>query len=181
MQPGPVPKRKDQLLGHRSQESLVTSKGKLELDEPLGPEPPAWLGPFGTWFYEMFRYSGQAKYYAPSDWAQLLLLCDMVRHLHRKPSAVMYSSILQAASLLGATEADRRRMKIELDAIGADDDAAGEAQQDEEIEKEWAAGLALVPSLPSAPEPGPSPLSPEEITAAQQEFAAGQAPAAASE
>lgn len=155
MQTGPIPKRTTERLGHGSAESLVVSKGKLELDEPLGPEPPAWLGPFGTWFYEMFRYSGQAKYYAPSDWAMLLLLCDMVRHLHRKPAAVMYSSIMQAASLLGATESDRRRMKIELDAIGVDDDAADEAERDAEQEREWAAGLSPVPDLPKEPAPEP--------------------------
>jgi hypothetical protein len=109
---GPVPKR-DAVSRNHNREASDTG-GELELSEPLGPAAPEWLPPFAQWFYEQFRWSGQAIYYTPADWAVLTMTADMVGHLHKKPSAVMMASVLHACSGLGATEGDRRRIHIEL-------------------------------------------------------------------
>lgn len=166
---GPLPKRSDQLLGRHPKERFEVSKAPLELDEPLGPEPPEWLSPYAKWFYTQFSYSGQAKYYAPSDWAILVMLADMAAGLHRKHSAVMLGSILHGAAMLGATEFDRRRMKIELQPAG---EGIEEPERDEDQMREWEASLATVTQIhkpiaeqfPPAAEPAPEfPLPPHEF------------------
>jgi len=111
---GPVPKRVSERLGHNSAEENEVSRGTLELEEKLGPEPPEWLDGFALDLYESFRTSGQAIFYAPSDWAVLTVICRHIMATIRKPSAMMLSAILSGLGTLGATEGDRRRIKIEL-------------------------------------------------------------------
>lgn len=93
---------------------MRVSKGTLELPKPLGPEPPVWMDGYARKVYEAFRHSGQAVYFAPSDWVTLALICRHIMASMRKPSAMMLSAILSGLASLGATEGDRRRIKIEL-------------------------------------------------------------------
>lgn len=169
---GPMPKRVDQLLGRHPKERFQVDRAPLELDEPLGPEPPDWLSPYAKWFYAQFSYSGQARYYAPSDWAILVMLADMAGALARKPSAVMLASILHGASMLGATEMDRRRMKIELQPAGTEQ--VDEDAQDREQMAEWESGLALVPPLPAEPIGGVDAVLNAAVIEREEEIEAGR-------
>jgi hypothetical protein len=76
---------------------------------------------FALDLYESFRLSGQAVYYTASDWTTLALVCRHIMATMRKPSAMMLANVLHGLSLLGATEGDRRRIKIELERGDIDD------------------------------------------------------------
>jgi len=169
---GPMPKRSDQLLGRHPADRFKVDRPPLELDEPLGPEPPEWLSPYAKWFYTQFSFSGQAKFYAPSDWAILVMLADMAGALARKPSAIMLSSILHGASMLGATEMDRRRMKIELQPAGENE--VDEEKQDRDQMAEWQAGLSLVPPL-AEPITGIDAVLNAAVAEREEEIQAGRA------
>lgn len=112
---GQIPKRVNQKLGHNSKEENEVSTGALYLPEPIGPDAPEWMDGYALDLYEAFRVSGQAVYYTASDWAALALICRHVMATMRRPSAMMLAGILHGLSLLGATEGDRRRIKIELE------------------------------------------------------------------
>lgn len=70
--------------------------------------------------YDSLRTSGQADFYQNSDWAYAYFLCDEISaYLNatgRGRSAVMFASLLTGIDKLLATEADRRKARIELQA-----------------------------------------------------------------
>jgi hypothetical protein len=145
---GPIPKREDQRRRHTKEEDRATkATGGTPAGKKYGPEPPEWLDGFALQFYESFRTSGQAVYYQDSDWAVLALTARNVMAEIRKPSAVMLASILHACTMLGATEGDRRRIRIELQPEGEDtrdpDTVAGEV-----VATGWAGQLSLAPAVP---------------------------------
>lgn len=87
--------------------------------------PPAlehWADLAREW-YESLAKSGMAKWFQPSDWAQARVLAETLhRNLTNKRGLSAQSTIawLQGAAELGTTEGARRRMRIELEAAGAE-------------------------------------------------------------
>lgn len=121
---GPVPKRSDQRVRRNleSRPDKVTASGRVK-------GPPAsstWHRAARRW-YRSLGASGQAQYFEPSDWEHARLLAELLSdELSRVPRASMVNTILAAMRGLGTTEADRRRMRIEVeraeDPKGRDDD-----------------------------------------------------------
>jgi len=127
--PGPIPKRSE----HRRRPNKVEGLERAAIpEERRGPELPLSVHdphPLAYGWYESLRYSGQAFYFEPSDWAQAAvwtqLLSDQLRQI--KPSAVMIQAWSNGASELLTTEGSRRRMRLELlrgDQADEDDEAA---------------------------------------------------------
>lgn len=126
---GPIPKRSDK----RTRRNKENSSGiALKKGEARGilywPEAnPEWAEPVQE-LYNGFRNSGMANFYEQSDVAMALIACDTIDAFYRggKRNANMIATGLQQAAALGATEAERRRMAIELDL--ADEGAEEEAE-----------------------------------------------------
>lgn len=127
---GRAPKRSDKRHGHRSKEDKDVT---VEAGAATAGQPPPRAG----WpkivkdFYLSLGASGEAVFYEPSDWAAAQILCEsMARELRPRvightddgrvirrqqpPSAAALSAWFKAMAALMVTEADRRRLHIEL-------------------------------------------------------------------
>lgn len=88
-----------------------------------------WHAIAREWF-ESLAPSGQARWFEPSDWSAAVFVAEtMSRALSvNKPlSGHTITAILSGMGALMSTEADRRRLRIELergDQVDADDDAS---------------------------------------------------------
>jgi hypothetical protein len=78
---------------------------------------PAWH-PIAKKLYDSLKTSGQADFYQNSDWAVAWSICEDLSFYKRmeRRSGQMLQSIYGALSDLLVTEADRRRLRIELEA-----------------------------------------------------------------
>lgn len=112
---GPVPKRSTQRAGHRTkaeQPTVIKRRGPVEMPPP----EPHWAPAAKEW-YEALAASGQSEYFEPSDWAYARILAQLLslQLTSSRPSSEMMKALLAAMGNLGTTEADRRRMRIEVE------------------------------------------------------------------
>lgn len=113
---GPIPKRTEDLKGHRSRDEL-SSVDKIDVyGDVVIPDPDPDWDPIATQMYESLKQSGQSRYYEPSDWAMAYSLMDDLSHFKQSAarSAQMHGSIMTALTGLLVTEGDRRRLSLEL-------------------------------------------------------------------
>lgn len=126
---GRAPKRSTKRHGHRANDDVPATA-------PGGPseQPP----PRSGWpklvkdFYLALGRSGESQWYQASDWAAAQILCEaMARELRPRivgytengkpirrqtpPTAAALSAWFKAMASLMVTEADRRRMHLELE------------------------------------------------------------------
>lgn len=115
---GPVGKRSDAVMGHRTKAELAERAG----DQAPGAEvveipdaDPEWH-PIARDWYESLAVSGQHRFYEPSDWAVARYVAEgMSRHLNSATfGAQMMATVMHAASELLSTEGSRRRLRLEL-------------------------------------------------------------------
>lgn len=127
---GPVPQRSHQ---RRRRNKVEIDRAPSSTGKVLGPEPPEWLGGLAREWYQSLRTSGQAIYYADSDWASALIVAKGIEAFEKRPSAHMLTAVLSGLGSLAATEGDRRRLRIELERAdaGDPDEAAGVTAIDE--------------------------------------------------
>lgn len=124
---GPAPKRDAQRAGHRSKSEradkvVVTQGGKVTAPAP----DPEWCDRARE-MYAALTESGQARYFEPSDWALAQVLCDMLSEFYKpgiRRSAELFKHVMQGFQLLGVTEVDRRRARIEVDRKGGEDNSS---------------------------------------------------------
>lgn len=115
--PGPVPNRTENLARDRSRkgkEIVPVTKGvSLPCTPPAAD--PNWH-PIATMLWDSLTNSGQSSYYQASDWAYAYSVCDDLSNYKEsaKRSSMMAQVIYSAMSSLLVTEADRRRVRIEL-------------------------------------------------------------------
>lgn len=113
---GPVGKRSEEVMGHRSKEekeSVTKAPGALEV--PV-PEPQEHWHPIAADWYRALEKSGQSRFYEPSDWAAAQYAAEaMSRNLDQgRFSAQMFAAVWSAMNDLLTTEGDRRRVRMEL-------------------------------------------------------------------
>lgn len=134
---GPVPNRSNDLSrdrdANRGGRPDIT---RGELRPVTIPDPDPDWHPIATMLWESLLNSGQSDFYQDSDWAMAFSLCDDLSYYkkplkdrdgneYHKRSGQMLQTIYSAMSNLLVTEADRRRVRIELSAPEpAEDDAA---------------------------------------------------------
>lgn len=132
---GPVPKREDMRRRRNApSDGMSVTRAQASGDvEPL--EADENWHPIARELYESMLASGQSVFYEPSDHTTLYLLCDQLSQHYgevyigmrddgrgvqeavfgRRPmSGSDLSNILKGLAALGATEGDRRRLRIEL-------------------------------------------------------------------
>jgi hypothetical protein len=121
--PGPVPKRSDQRRRVNKPEIGVdTAPGATSVTWPIAD---ALWHPIARDWYHSLRASGQSAFYEPSDVAVARLVAQGMSELLSadRMSAQLFQSVLSGTTQLMSTEADRRRLRIELarDDIGPSD------------------------------------------------------------
>lgn len=111
---GPPPKRADQ---RRRRNKVMIDTVAMD---GLVTAPPLNLPdahPIAADMFESLKQSGQSRYFEPSDWQRARLMCEMVSRLlnSERMSAVLYSAIQQDMNALLFTEAERRRVRMEIE------------------------------------------------------------------
>lgn len=116
--PGPVPKRSEERRRRNKPAGAELTKAKSTSSSFDWPNPDADWHPLAVDTYMGLRNSGMAQFYEPSDIAVARYVCEaMSRNLKAEGrlSAQLFASVMSALTNLGATEGDRRRLRIELD------------------------------------------------------------------
>lgn len=117
---GPAPKRSDQRRRRNKRPETVTAPtGKSGGAGGGSRRPPvrAHWHPLAKTWYRALAESGQSAFYEPSDWATALVLGEALsKHLQADEplQASLLATFLKGSSMLLATEADRRRLVVEL-------------------------------------------------------------------
>lgn len=115
--PGPLPQEQRQrerdTARRASEYTTVTDDGELRGPELRGnitysPETLAW--------YDTWRRSPQAALFEATDWSRLQLLAPIVEKHFLNPSAAAMGEIRQNEERLGATVADRIRLRVRVEA-----------------------------------------------------------------
>jgi hypothetical protein len=85
--------------------------------------------PLAVNLYESLKASGQARWYEPSDWARAqLLVWSLSKMLNTgRPSAMLLAALQKDMDALLVSEAERRRVRMEIER-GAPDDSAERAK-----------------------------------------------------
>lgn len=118
---GPVPKRSSERRRRNSSSKVETVK----VDAPIPSMPPvdpAWHEIARSWYLSLAD-SGQAQFYEPSDWQAARFVAEvMSRNLRQKAkfSSMLFTAVWAAMGDLLTTEADRRRVRMEIERGGDD-------------------------------------------------------------
>jgi hypothetical protein len=125
--PGPPPKRSSQRrrmnkvdIDHVEMAGTVEAPDLLDLED---------AHPLAVNLYESLKASGQARWYEPSDWARAqLLVWSLSKMLNTgRPSAMLLAALQKDMDALLVSEAERRRVRMEIER-GAPDDSAERAK-----------------------------------------------------
>lgn len=122
---GPIGKRSNQRHGHRTaaeQARTVTAPAARRVRVPAADRD--WH-PLAAQLYRSLRTSGQSVFFEPSDWAAAKLAAEVTSRMLKaeKLSAMLLAAVDAMWARLLVTEADRRRLRIELEKPKADEDA----------------------------------------------------------
>lgn len=117
---GPIPKPQNMRHGHSRGVAADPPPDKVPAGEEVASRPKASANwhPISRYWYNSLARSGQSYYYENSDWAAAYFVAEaMSRELQQAGpmgSAAMKAILSGMASLL-TTEADRRRLRLELE------------------------------------------------------------------
>ncbi|MEU8327320.1 hypothetical protein [Micromonospora sp. NPDC048839] len=140
--PGPVPNREDDLARPRERKGGdVQAVTRGELRPVVVPRADANWHPIARMLWDSLKKSGQADFYQQSDWAFAFSLCEdlSVYKKSGKRSGQMLQTIYSAMTNLLVTEADRRRVRIELHEAEEEETPASVAVMDD-----YRRGLGIV-------------------------------------
>jgi hypothetical protein len=122
---GPVGKRTEERMGHRSKAERAGVGTKVTVDAPLVKQPPPDNGwhPIAHSWYTSLAASGQCRFFEPSDWTAARLLAEvMTRNLasENRFSSQLFAAVWAGMNDLLTTEGSRRRVKLELERTGSE-------------------------------------------------------------
>ena len=122
--PGPVPKRSSERRRRNASGAVDTATApSVPVSQP--PAEPEWEPLARDWYLSLAE-SGQAQFYEPSDWQTARILAGVLsRNLASdRLSAALLDSFMAGSARLLVTEADRRRMRLEIDRQHDDGESA---------------------------------------------------------
>lgn len=125
--PGPVPNRESDLARPRERkgkDQVPVTKGQSR-PTTIPRADPEWH-PIARMLWDSLKRSGQSDFYEQSDWAVAYSLCEdlSLYKASGRRSSQMAQVIYSTMSNLLVTEADRRRVRIELHEPEAEEDTA---------------------------------------------------------
>jgi len=132
---GPAPKRTDQRRRQNKPEIPVTTAAASAKAEM--PAPDDGWHPLARDMYASLAQSGQSAFFEPSDWQAARLAAEATSRLLKSDrfSAVLLAAVNSMWSGLLMTEADRRRLRIELEKPKEDKAAASAVTDLEQFRK----------------------------------------------
>lgn len=103
-------KRSDQ---RRRRNARPLSEGAAGV-RPVPPDPPEWWNERAKGWLLGLRDSGQSDFYEASDWQMALVAGDLLTKFGETGRANLIEQFLKIATVLLASEGDRRRAYLEL-------------------------------------------------------------------
>lgn len=129
-----IPKRSEQQLGHRTkaEKSRVTKVPVAADPVEAPPVDPEWHPIARDWFTSLAE-SGQSQFMEPSDWAAARFAAEvMTKNLaSSRFSAQLFAAVWTAMNDLLTTEASRRKVRMEIERGGGQDEPADVAKLDD--------------------------------------------------
>lgn len=129
----PMPKR-DSQVRRRNKDRVPADKGTLRVDVSQ-PEPRKGLHPRALEWYRSLATSGQAEFYADSDWQAALIVAEAIDMFMETGRATLLTEIRSLWSSLLVTEGDRRRARLELERMAADEEETGDVSELDEYRR----------------------------------------------
>ena len=116
--PGPIPKRSEEVMGHRTRAEMAERAPEAEgaADVIMPPADPDWHRIASDWYLSLGE-SGQSQFYEPSDWATARLAAEVMSRTLLSESRItgpLFTAMMSAACEMLSTEASRRRLRMEL-------------------------------------------------------------------
>lgn len=108
---GPAPKDPSQRV--RRNKEVRTQLEDTSVSAPALPGASKFSAAVRAW-YKTWSTCPQAQRFTPTDWQRLHMLAPLVEAYFEEPKATILSEIRINESLLGATEADRQRLRWDL-------------------------------------------------------------------
>lgn len=109
---GPAPKDPAQRV-RRNKETRHQLDAGAPVKAPKLPNASSYAPAVRSW-YKTWCECPQAQRFTPTDWQRLHMLAPLVEAYFEEPKATVLSEIRINESLLGATEADRQRLRWDL-------------------------------------------------------------------
>ena len=119
--PGPVPKRASQ---RRRRNHVVVDRIPVRGSVEAPPLDLEGVHPLAAAMYEALAKSAQAIYMEPSDWEYARWAAFVQSKAAQRPTAMMVLAVDKMLSNLMVTEAERRRVRVEIDRTRHDEDEA---------------------------------------------------------
>ena len=110
--PGPVPKRASQRRRRNVTEPTTTVA--VQGDVAVPPLDLEDVHTLARSMYEALARSGQARYFEPSDWQYARWAAFVQSKALQQPTAALVMVVDKLLSNLLVTEADRRRVRMEI-------------------------------------------------------------------
>jgi hypothetical protein len=129
---GPVPKRSSERRRVNKPETPITSAPSAARSQQRRPSADRTWHPIARGMFDSLAKSGQAAFFEPSDWQTARLAAEATHRLltAEKFSAMLLSAVDAMWARLLMTEADRRRLRIELE---KPDDGSEQAEYDAKV------------------------------------------------
>lgn len=109
---GPAPKHGGEVARRRKNEKSVELSTSAAITAPPLPGGP-WRTEVIRW-YQVWAESPQASRFTSTDWQRLHMLAPLVAAYWEEPNVRVLGEIRLNESLLGATEADRARLRWDI-------------------------------------------------------------------
>lgn len=116
--PGPIGKRdSERTRRNKTNEAGLVTKRGVARGVTQWPDPEPYWHPAVVRMYKAFQDSGMSDFYEGTDAQMVFLACEGMQAWYdgRKASANQFQFVFNALGSLGASEGERRRMRIELD------------------------------------------------------------------
>ena len=111
--PGPPPKDPSQRRRRNADPIPRKTLSEPPAEYPPLPNATGYLPQTRKW-YRTWATSPQAARFQATDWQRLAMLAPLVDQFHTDPKASLFEVIARAESGLGATEADRLRLRWDV-------------------------------------------------------------------
>lgn len=113
---GPMPKDASERRRRNEPESGPPAKASIT-GRVIAPRCPPLAHPKARFWFESLKTSGQRKWFEPSDWAEALIIVELIGQLFNEEefNASGWRAVFSRMAMLGTTIGDRRRLGIEID------------------------------------------------------------------
>lgn len=120
----PAPRKRDSQRTRRNKDAVETKRGQALGVQSWPPPSPQWVEPVVR-MYKSFQQSGMVAFFEQTDVMLVWTACEGLQAWYDggRRSANQFEFVMGQLKSLGGSEAERRRMRIELGNLEAEETA----------------------------------------------------------